>query len=231
MATFMTTAEIGYQLENLLKEAKERVFLVSPYIKFRSRIENLLKDCNSRGLDIQVVYRGKDAKPEEERMLRSLSSVRLRSCNELHAKCYLNESRAILTSMNLHDYSQANNEEMGVLIDRAADAALFNAVDTEVRRLIRVAVPQNVEQISSVSDVIPNGAQTDSSPKSLLGHCIRCGVSIPFDPKKPLCKADFGKWAQYEDSDYEEKYCHRCGKPHSTSMNKPLCRDCFKASK
>ena len=231
MATFMTTAEIGYQLENLLKEAKERVFLVSPYIKFRSRIENLLKDCNARGLDIQVLYRAKDAKPEEERMLRNLASVRLRSCDELHAKCYLNESKAILTSMNLHDYSQANNEEMGVLIDRVADSVLFNAVEAEVRRLMRVGVPQNIEQVRAGPDSKGKGSSPASAPLASLGHCIRCGDAIPFDPKKPLCKSDFGKWAQYEDSDYEEKYCHRCGKPHSSSMNKPLCRDCFKASK
>ncbi len=32
----------------------------------------------------------------------------------LHAKCYLNEKAAIITSMNLYDFSQVNNNEMGV---------------------------------------------------------------------------------------------------------------------
>lgn len=33
--------------------------------------------------------------------------------NDLHAKYYINEKKAIICSMNLHDYSQTTNVEMG----------------------------------------------------------------------------------------------------------------------
>src|SRR5690606_5768052 len=36
----------------------------------------------------------------------------------LHAKYYANESRAILTSMNLYGFSQNNNIEVGVLMEK-----------------------------------------------------------------------------------------------------------------
>ena len=34
----------------------------------------------------------------------------------MHAKCYLNEKMALVTSMNLYDYSMIKNLEMGVLV-------------------------------------------------------------------------------------------------------------------
>ena len=39
-------------------------------------------------------------------------------CKNLHAKCYLNESTCIISSLNLYEFSQVNNNEMGVLIEK-----------------------------------------------------------------------------------------------------------------
>ena len=36
-------------------------------------------------------------------------------------------------------------------------------------------------------------------------------------------------WAQYEDSEYPEAYCHSCGKERDTTYDKPLCGSCFKS--
>jgi phosphatidylserine/phosphatidylglycerophosphate/cardiolipin synthase-like enzyme len=43
--------------------------------------------------------------------------VRLYFSKNLHAKCYLNEDKMIIASMNLYEFSQQNNREMGILID------------------------------------------------------------------------------------------------------------------
>lgn len=59
------------------------------------------------------------------------------------------------------------------------------------------------------------------------GRCIRCKESIPFDPDRPLCDDHFKTWKRYENWDYEEDYCHRCGADWDTSYGKPLCRPCY----
>ncbi len=59
------------------------------------------------------------------------------------------------------------------------------------------------------------------------GRCIRCKESIPFDPDRPLCDDHFKSWKRYENWDYEEDYCHRCGADWDTSYGKPLCRPCY----
>jgi len=45
------------------------------------------------------------------------------------------------------------------------------------------------------------------------GYCIRTRKEIPFDLEKPFCKEAYEVWAQYEDKNYPENYCHFSGEP------------------
>lgn len=60
------------------------------------------------------------------------------------------------------------------------------------------------------------------------GFCIRCKKTIKLEPSAPYCYACFKVWNKFQNSDYEEKYCHFCGGEISTSMKKPACYDCYK---
>jgi len=57
----------------------------------------------------------------------------------LHAKCYMNEEMCIVTSLNLYEFSQVTNNEMGVLISRGEDAALYKDAYEEAQRIIRIS--------------------------------------------------------------------------------------------
>ena len=56
------------------------------------------------------------------------------------------------------------------------------------------------------------------------GYCIRSGVKIPFDPKRPYCNEAYSSWAVYKNSNYKEKFCHKTGKLSAgkTSMKNPI---------
>ena len=69
-------------------------------------------------IDVRIVYGKSELAPQEINWLRSLAFVRTSFCQQLHAKCYVNERAAIITSMNLYDFSQVNNNEMGIYVDR-----------------------------------------------------------------------------------------------------------------
>lgn len=56
------------------------------------------------------------------------------------------------------------------------------------------------------------------------GYCIRTGERIPFDPSRPFSYYSYQIWAQFENWNYPENYCHRTGRPSNgrTSMANPI---------
>lgn len=139
MAKFLNTSATNFFLEELIKNAKERLFLISPYLRLNDRIKELLEDKNRMKIDIRIIYGKTDLHPEEIKWLQQLAYVRVSFCKNLHAKCYLNEASCIITSLNLYEFSQINNNEMGVLMTKAEDAQVFQDAYDEAQRIIRIS--------------------------------------------------------------------------------------------
>ena len=139
MAKFLNTSGTTYHLEELIKDARDRLVLISPFLRLNDRIKELLEDKNRMKIDVRVVYGKNELHPEEIQWLNSLSFIRTSFCKNLHAKCYLNENTCIITSLNLYEFSQVNNNEMGVLISRSEDAALYRDTYDEAQRIIRIS--------------------------------------------------------------------------------------------
>ena len=139
MAKFLNTSATNYYLEELIKQTRELLIIISPFLKFNDRIRELLADKDRMKIDVRVVYGKSELAPQEINWIRSLEFVRTSFCQNLHAKCYMNEEAAIITSMNLYDFSQVNNNEMGVYIQRETEPDLFRETYDEAQRLIRVS--------------------------------------------------------------------------------------------
>src|SRR3546814_11177673 len=116
MAKFLNTSATNYFLEELIKDAKDRLILISPYLKINDRVKELLADKNRLKIDVRMVYGKSELQPLEISWLREQTYIRTSFCKNLHAKCYLNEELCIVTSLNLYEFSQVNNNEMGILI-------------------------------------------------------------------------------------------------------------------
>ncbi|MBE4466720.1 DNA repair protein [Vibrio parahaemolyticus] len=139
MAKFLNTSATNYYLEELIKNASERLILISPFLKLNDRIRELLEDKDRLKIDIRIVYGKSELQPDEINWLKGLSFVRTSFCKNLHAKCYMNESSCIITSLNLYEFSQVNNNEMGIFIDRDVDADIYKDSYEEAQRIIRIS--------------------------------------------------------------------------------------------
>lgn len=139
MAKFLDTTGVSYHLQQLINKANERLFLISPFLKINERIKQSLEDKNRLKIDIRVIYGKNELQLEENNWLKSQTNIRSSFCKDLHAKCYLNESEAIITSMNLYEFSQVNNNEMGIYVVKDTDPTLYNEIYEEVKRLIRIS--------------------------------------------------------------------------------------------
>ena len=151
MAKFLNTSATNYFLEELIKTAKDRLILISPFLKLNDRIKELLEDKNRLKIDVRIIYGKNELQNDEISWLSELTFIRTSFCKNLHAKCYLNEESCIITSLNLYEFSQVNNNEMGVAVSRAEDSELYRDTYEEAQRIIRISdeVRISLEKVTS----------------------------------------------------------------------------------
>lgn len=225
MAKFLTTKGVSYYIENIIRNAKSDLILVSPYLQLSKTFYERLKDATNRGVRIKLIYGKDELKPNEKNSLAELNTLSLLYFENLHAKCYFNESEMVITSMNMYEYSEVNNREMGILIDKKEDKELFDSALEETHSILKSADPILLQKANRTNFQVDE--KKVKHVKEIRGHCIRCQTRIKFDPTIPYCSDCFSSWAKYENPDYQECVCHRCGEYESTTMTKPLDYECF----
>ena len=80
MAKFLVTSGVSFHLEELVKNSKEKLILISPYLKFNDRIKELLEDKDRLKLDVRLIYGKNELQPEENNWLKNLMSIRSSFC-------------------------------------------------------------------------------------------------------------------------------------------------------
>ena len=131
----------------------------------------------------------------------------------------------VITSMNMYEFSEKNNREMGVLVELDKDSELFTKAVRETDSIIRSAERIELKKEKRFLESKQNGLKS----KPARGYCLRCEERIDYDPEHPYCWDCYAIWMQFENTEYQENVCHRCGEFETTSMNFPQCRDCWKA--
>jgi len=255
MAKFLNGPGVQAALIELIKNSDKDLFIVSPYLKISPVMKTYLASIDRKDISISIVYRsGTTVTDDDLAFFKGLDHLKLYQCENLHTKCYINESEGLVTSMNLHEYSQTHNWEMGIHFSRAADGDIFSDVTQELQlmtphlKLVSAAktVASHKEKTASVSTQKTHQhtvhKPTEPPNKSLLlkvldavtgeaAYCIRCGKGLDtFDLQKPYCDKCYASWARYKNPKYKEKFCHACGcddPKHPTSFEKPCCKSCF----
>jgi phosphatidylserine/phosphatidylglycerophosphate/cardiolipin synthase-like enzyme len=244
MAKFLNTRKAVSEIEDLIRNADQKLILISPYLKLSKDFKELLTYRNSKDKITTVIFGKQELNPNEMQFLQGLRFVILKYNQDLHAKCYLNDEKMIITSLNLYEFSMNNNKEMGVLIcnNDETDKELFEDALKEIDFINETSERFDFTSISKKLKVADekvanrntelNNKKNQKTEKSYgEGHCIRCNKSIKLNPLVPYCKVCYKVWKKYEDDEYSEEYCHICGTEKETSMLKPTCYPCYKTNK
>lgn len=123
MARFLKGNELNSEIEKIFENAENLIILISPYIKLHDRYcSTLLTKVQNPNIEVIVLFGknendlSKSMKQTDFDFFKQFPNIEIRHEERLHAKYYANENKAIITSMNLYDYSQNNNIEVGVLV-------------------------------------------------------------------------------------------------------------------
>lgn len=241
MVEFLTTKEIAAGLQNIIQDARQQLLLISPYIKVDRQIKERLVDRadSTSGLSISIIYGKKELPAKEWDWLKDLPSIEVKFSHHLHAKCYLNEQVALVTSMNLYDFSEGN-DEMGILVSAKDDRQLYDKVLADALRIVknsevRKAATPKPAPVSKIRPAPKAAPSKPASPPSVgiptSAFCIRCKTAVPTNPLEPYCKSCYRNWRRYQNPEYEENHCHLCGNENDSTMAKPACRSCYRKYK
>lgn len=237
MAGFLTTSGTSFQIERIMIDAKKELVLISPYLKLSKTFFERLQDASKKGVLVKIIYGKDELKSSEEKQIKSLENIELYFSENLHAKCYYNETEMVITSMNMYEFSEKNNREMGVHITRNQDRKVFDNAVEESKSIQNNSEIRFKSANINVSLPTTNKAFTDSYTNNTklkekegvnaTGVCIRCGDSLKLNPLSPMCLNCYKIWVQSRDINNKEKFCHKCKVETVTSISKPLCHGCF----
>ena len=181
MAEFLNTSAITHHLNEIIRGARgERLLLISPYLKFSRQIKELLEEqARNWKTPIYVVYGKTELRSEETQWLAE-NDVRTFFREPLHAKCYMNESHALITSMNLYEFSQQNNDEMGILVSAEDDEDLYKAIKAEADHILRLSdnVRIDVPPLSTALFPLRSYSQSRDSACATARDTLRPEASI-----------------------------------------------------
>ena len=237
MAKFLSTRKAVSEIEDLIKNAGEKLILISPYLKLSKDFKELLTYRNSKDKITTVIFGKQELNPEELKFLQGLRFVVLKYNEDLHAKCYVNDDKMIITSLNLYQFSMANNKEMGVLIDRndPADIQLFQDAFQEVDYINETSERFELSSSKPIftkqdESIYANKNTSLHQSEKHIGYCIRTGIEIPFNIEKPLSYDAYKKWNEFGNPDYPERFCHFSGEPSNgdTSVSRPILKKNWK---
>lgn len=102
---------ISGEILTLIEEAKERIVLVSPYVKISKwfRLVNKIKGAQERGVEIDIYVREGETETIKEVEQLGITPHQVKN---LHSKFYYNEKYGVVTSLNLLLSSEINSLEI-----------------------------------------------------------------------------------------------------------------------
>ena len=133
---FLFDNQLIAAVESIIKESKNKLLLVSPFIDLDRRIQDALKEKMSKhDFELLVLFgknennHFKSMKKDSFHFLKQFPNVEIRFNDRLHAKFYQNDFDFIMTSLNLFDYSLAKNIEVGIKGNYASKGLLGKITD------------------------------------------------------------------------------------------------------
>ncbi len=118
MAKFLNTRKLKIWIQELIRNSERELVIVVPYIRISEEMYDVIQDADKRGVETTIIYREDKLNPNEKEKIESLNNINLLHHPNVHCKCYFNGELIIICSMNLYEYSERNNREMGVLVSR-----------------------------------------------------------------------------------------------------------------
>lgn len=237
MARMLNTDQINFAISKIIREAKERVCIITPYIGLQtwrvewSSVMTALREAGERNIHVIIICRSfndeiQDATvdfyrnsliEQQKRQQEALDKIKeilpnSKKILHVHYCPYLHakcffNEKDTVISSMNLTVSSVANENMELGV------LLKNGEDDELLQQLHLYINDICEKCCPEMHWVNSHGdfQKGKKAKDLRGHCIYCGRTISFNEENPVCAS-----CKYEvDKGYKfpNRYCHLCGEP------------------
>jgi len=244
MAKFVKGNGLNAAIESIFDEAELQLTIISPFIKLHKRFIDSLKSKNDNPkLEVNLVFgknesnKSKSLSLQDFEFFKQFANVKIYYEPRLHAKYYANQDTAVLSSMNLYEYSQNNNIEFGIVtqremgLDRLREKVMGFELDNDAWKYFNSVV-------DSSELVYHNEPVYESSMLGLSKKYIRSEVRVDLlteelskakkvQKVKPKTPAEFKSSKPLQAS--QKGYCIRTREPVPFDVTKPYTDKAFQS--
>ena len=132
---FIPPLEIASKIMTLIVEAEKELILVSPYVKINNwdKMKKSLSKAVNKGITITFIVREDTTNDLSPLNTLNITPILIK---DLHAKVYINDKYAIVTSQNITHYSDINSIDIGYQTETEMERAeLINFVNKYIKNL------------------------------------------------------------------------------------------------
>ena len=255
---FLTGKELSEKIYDTIYNSEKYLLILSPFIQLDTYFKNKVFKTHINNSNVHIIIGfgknenniNRSLKKEDFDYFKEFPNITIVYIPNLHAKYYGNESKSVVTSMNLIDYSFINNIEFGVYTERklisinqnsffeSAVNTCFNIVDEDgytiyVRRpkyekksiFAKNYVGSEVE-LNLIDELIKFGKV---SKRRLSDFTNEKYVNIAIkEQRKSREEYHIENSTNQNKNINKNGYCIRCKTSVKRDLDKPLCWDCYK---
>ncbi|QQR97599.1 MAG: hypothetical protein IPK18_12225 [Sphingobacteriales bacterium] len=118
--------EIGVKISTLIKESNEKFYAITPFVKIADWKKIIISIEQAKKKNVSIKFFIREIDQENYEILTSLG-VEIFKITGLHTKLYFNETEAIISSMNLYEFSDLHSIDIAILYkDRESYNKIYN---------------------------------------------------------------------------------------------------------
>ncbi|MES2639596.1 MAG: phospholipase D-like domain-containing protein [Myxococcota bacterium] len=223
----MTGPEIEHHAVRVINEAQTVVALVTPYFTPWEHLRFAIENARVRNVEVILILRGGDTEKQnrETAVYYTQRGVKVALLERLHAKLYISEKTAMVTSMNLVSASASGSWEIAATAHKEEDpeaykelTRCFNEILAQVNLAAlrsKLAAPGAAPHVAPrPAGSKPTSALVPTAPIARAPTVKAPTVKAPATPKRAATR--FGS-------------CIRCADPVPANPERPLCKECYTA--
>lgn len=170
---------ISGEIMDLITSAKKQIIIVSPYHEITGweKIINKIKKAQAKGIKF-IWYSRKNAKQKFPNELWELFRINPSLIDDLHAKLYMNEVTAVVTSLNLCKSSDEKSTDIGHITESQAEFdEIYDFYETYIKGYELsenpIIKPKSVEDHINASQKISKNISDSAAEIGIYEHITK----------------------------------------------------------